>query len=80
VHDVRRHATGEKHFVHPVVGALDLHFEGTRLMSDPGLSLLLYSAEPGSPTADALRLLGSVAATDRRDAVDAAGRGATDQR
>jgi len=80
VHDVRRHATGEKHFVHPVVGALDLHFEGTRLMSDPGLSLLLYSAEPGSPTADALRLLGSVAATDRRDAVDAAARGATDRR
>ncbi|NQX22826.1 helix-turn-helix transcriptional regulator [Curtobacterium sp. VKM Ac-2852] len=80
VHDVRRHATGEKHFVHPVVGALDLHFEGTRLMSDPGLSLLLYSAEPGSPTADALRLLGSVAATDRCDAVDAAGRGATDRR
>ncbi|NQW92393.1 helix-turn-helix domain-containing protein [Curtobacterium sp. VKM Ac-2861] len=79
VHDVRRHATGEKHFVHPVVGALDLHFEGSRLMSDPGLSLLLYSAEPGSPTADALRLLGSVAATDRRDAVDAAGRGAADR-
>lgn len=77
-HDVRRHATGEKHFVHPVVGVLDLHFEGSRLMSDPGLSLLLYSAEPGSPTADALRVLGSVAATERRDAVHAAGRSASD--
>lgn len=69
-HDVRRHATGEKHFVHPMVGALDLFFEGTRLMSDSSLSFLLYTAEPGSPTADALRLLGSVDATDRRDARD----------
>jgi transcriptional regulator with XRE-family HTH domain len=71
-HDVRRHATGEKHFVHPVVGALDLSFEGARLMSDPSLSFLFYTAEPGSPTADALRLLGSVDATDRRDALHAA--------
>lgn len=66
-HDVRRHATGEKHFTHPVVGALDLSFEGSRLMSDPALSFLLYTAEPGSPTADALRLLGSIDATERRD-------------
>ncbi|MFS2031264.1 helix-turn-helix transcriptional regulator, partial [Curtobacterium sp. CT11-45] len=65
-HDVRRHGTGEKHFVHPVVGALDLLFEGSRLMSDPALSFLLYTAEPGSPTADALRLLGSLDATERR--------------
>jgi transcriptional regulator with XRE-family HTH domain len=71
-HDVRRHGTGEKHFVHPVVGALDLLFEGSRLMSDPALSFLLYTAEPGSPTADALRLLGSLDATERRDAAHAA--------
>jgi transcriptional regulator with XRE-family HTH domain len=62
-HDVRRHATGVKHFIHPVVGPLDLVFEGTELMADPGLSLLLYTAEPGSATADALRLLASWTAT-----------------
>jgi|SRR5579875_771111 len=62
-HDVRRHATGVKHFIHPVVGPLDLVFEGTELMADPGLSLLLYTAEPGTATADALRLLASWAAT-----------------
>lgn len=77
VHDVRRHATGEKHFIHPVVGALDLYFEGSRLMSDPSLSFLMYTAEPGSPTADALRLLGSVAATERRDALHTADPGTT---
>ncbi len=35
-------------------------------MSDPSLSFLVYTAEPGSPTADALRVLGSIAATDER--------------
>jgi len=64
-HDVRRHASGTKHFHHPIVGDLDLVFEGSELMADPGLSLLLYSAEPGSPTADALRLLASWAATQQ---------------
>lgn len=69
-HDVRRHATGEKHFVHPLVGPLHLYFEGARLMSDPSLSFLVYSAEPGSPTAEALRLLGTLAATEARERAD----------
>lgn len=67
-HDVRRHATGTKNFIHPVVGNLDLLFEGAELMAEPGLSLLLYTAEPGSPTADALRLLASWASTPQLDA------------
>jgi hypothetical protein len=62
-HDVRRHATGEKHFIHPVVGPLDLVFEGADLMADPGLNLLIYTAEPGSPTREALQLLASWALT-----------------
>ena len=44
-HDVRKHATGTKHFHHRVVGDLDLVFEGADLAADPGLSLLLYSAD-----------------------------------
>ncbi|WP_345377345.1 helix-turn-helix domain-containing protein [Frondihabitans cladoniiphilus] len=58
-HDVRRHATGTKHFVHSLVGPLDLVFEGTELVADPGLHLLVYAAEPGTPTAEALSLLAS---------------------
>jgi transcriptional regulator with XRE-family HTH domain len=65
-HDVRRHATGEKHFRHSVVGRLDLLFESTDLMADPGWKLLIYTAEPGSPTADALKLLASWAATQEQ--------------
>jgi transcriptional regulator with XRE-family HTH domain len=62
-HNVRIHTTGVKHFHHPVVGDLDLPFESLPLPADPSQSLLIYTAEPGSPTEDALRLLASWAAT-----------------
>jgi transcription regulator MmyB-like protein len=62
-HDVRQHLTGTKRLHHPVVGDLDLRFETMELPADPGLTLLLYTAEPASPTADALNLLASWAAT-----------------
>jgi len=62
-HHVRIHATGVKRLHHPVVGDLDLSFESFPLAADPGQSLLTYTAEPGSPTQDALNLLASWAAT-----------------
>ncbi len=62
-HDVRRHASGEKHFNHPIVGRLDLVFESADLATDPGWKLLIYAAEPASPSADALVLLASWAAS-----------------
>lgn len=62
-HNVRRHYSGFKHFHHPVVGELRLLFEAMELSADTGLSLFIYPAEPGSPSADALRLLASWAAT-----------------
>jgi transcriptional regulator with XRE-family HTH domain len=65
-HDVRRHATGEKHFSHPVVGRLDLLFESADLPADPGWKLLIYTADPASPTADGLALLASWAATNEQ--------------
>ncbi|MFS0728707.1 helix-turn-helix transcriptional regulator [Curtobacterium sp. 1P10AnD] len=64
-HDVRRHYAGVKSFRHPVVGPLELHFQTLELAEDPGLSLTIYPATPGSPTADALRVLASWAATER---------------
>jgi transcriptional regulator with XRE-family HTH domain len=62
-HNVRFHRTGLKDIHHPVVGDLHLTFEAMELPADPGLALVVYSAEPGSPSADALHLLASWAAT-----------------
>jgi transcriptional regulator with XRE-family HTH domain len=58
-HNVRQHFTGVKHIIHPVVGELHLLFEAMELSADIGLSLYVYSAEPGTPNDDAVRRLAS---------------------
>ncbi|GAA5195367.1 helix-turn-helix transcriptional regulator [Microbacterium jejuense] len=58
-HDVRTHGTGTKRFVHPVVGELTLAYEELALTAEPGTVMLIYTAEPGSPSAERLRLLAS---------------------
>ncbi|MGH3258217.1 MAG: transcriptional regulator [Streptosporangiaceae bacterium] len=68
-HDVRLHRTGLKHFRHPAIGLLDLMFEAMALEADEGLTLTAYTAEPGTPSHDGLRLLASWAATHKRDDV-----------
>jgi transcriptional regulator with XRE-family HTH domain len=62
-HDVQLHRTGTKHIHHPVVGDLHLSYEVMELPADPGLSLVAFSAEANSSTADALRFLASWATT-----------------
>ena len=59
-HDVRH--TGTKRFRHPLVGDLTVAFNATELPADPGLTLTVYTAEPGSPTEENLALLASWAA------------------
>jgi transcriptional regulator with XRE-family HTH domain len=56
-HDVGFHRAATKQMHHPLVGDLTLAFEMLELPADPGLSVLTYSAEPGSPSEDALREL-----------------------
>ncbi len=58
-HDVRTHGTGTKHFHHPVVGDLVLAYESLDLRSEPGLAMTIYTAEPGSHSAQNLALLAS---------------------
>lgn len=67
-HDVRIHGAGTKRFRHPVVGDLTLAYEELSVTAEPGQVLLVYTAEPGSPSAERLRLLASWAAgADARD-------------
>jgi transcriptional regulator with XRE-family HTH domain len=63
-HDVRLHRTGVKKLHHPVVGDLELTYEGMELPADPGLMMFVYMAEPASPSEDGLKLLASWAATE----------------
>ncbi|MDI6103030.1 hypothetical protein QLQ12_30890 [Actinoplanes sp. NEAU-A12] len=63
-HNVRMHTTGVKLLHHPVVGDLDLPFETFPLGADPSQVLLTYTAEPASPSQDALSLLASWAANN----------------
>ena len=63
-HEVRAKTAQTKHFDHPVVGEMSLRFENFEVSSAPGQHLVVYHAEPGSPEADALELLGSFTASD----------------
>jgi transcriptional regulator with XRE-family HTH domain len=62
-HDVRFHRSGTKRFHHPLVGDLTLAYEGLELPADAGLTLVTYSAEPGSTSEAALEELGRWSAT-----------------
>jgi hypothetical protein len=59
-HEVRLHGAGSKLFHHTLVGNLDLAYENVDMISDPGLTLTIYAAEPASRTAEALRLLAAL--------------------
>jgi transcriptional regulator with XRE-family HTH domain len=73
-HNVRFHRTGLKRFHHPAVGDLTLTFEALNLAADPGLYISAYTAEAGSPSDDALRLLATWAATLDQAVTDPAAR------
>ena len=62
-HDVREHRTGIKSVTHPIVGELDLTFQAMDLSSDRGLTMIVFSAAPGSSSYDGLQLLANWAAT-----------------
>ncbi|ROQ39757.1 helix-turn-helix protein [Frondihabitans sp. PhB188] len=63
-HDVHQHRAGIKRMNHPVVGEMELTYEAMELRQDPGLTLLTYTAEPDTVSADRLRLLESWAASE----------------
>jgi hypothetical protein len=58
-HNVREHRTGVKLMTHPVVGDINLAYEAIELSSAREQLLIVYTAEPGSASHDALALLAS---------------------
>ncbi|AUS80732.1 XRE family transcriptional regulator [Actinoalloteichus sp. AHMU CJ021] len=64
-HSVRGKTRDAKDFQHPEVGALTLSYESFDVRGAPGQQLVIYHAEPGSPSARALALLGTLSATSR---------------
>jgi len=64
-HNVRFHDTGTKEFRHPVVANITTTYNRMELAADPGLAITIYTAEPGTKSAEALNLLASWAATPR---------------
>lgn len=68
-HDIRRKTHETKRFHHRLVGELTLHYESLTVNSAPGQQLVVYQAEPGSPSEQALALLGSLTAEVEHPAV-----------
>lgn len=68
-HNVHLHTGGRKKINHPVVGRLELMYDSLQIAAAPGLTLLVYTAQPGSPSADALQLLASWSADEEGAAV-----------
>ncbi|NUS54076.1 MAG: helix-turn-helix domain-containing protein, partial [Streptomycetaceae bacterium] len=66
---VRAAAFGAHTYHHPVVGELTLAYEAVRPPQDRGLLLVVLTAEAGTPSADALQLLGIVGARRTEEAV-----------
>jgi transcriptional regulator with XRE-family HTH domain len=69
-HDVRYHDTGVKRFHHPLVGNLEVTYEGMTLAADRELVIFVFTAEVGSKTEEALNLLASWTATADEPALD----------
>jgi transcriptional regulator with XRE-family HTH domain len=64
-HDVRGKTHDSKSFRHRDVGDLVLEYHAFDIKGSPGLQLIVYQAESGSPSAEKLQLLASLHAAPR---------------
>jgi len=65
-HAVRQCRSSVRGFRHPLVGGLALNEEVMELVQDAGQRMVIYSADPGSPSESALRLLAGITAEQAR--------------
>jgi transcriptional regulator with XRE-family HTH domain len=61
-HDVEYYRSGVQPFRHPIAGDLILDYDALELPADPGLTIIAYTAKPGSPARQALDVLAAWAA------------------
>lgn len=67
-HPVRTCTEGVKHLRHPLVGTMELTFQSLTLPGSGGQRMIAYSADPGTPSEAALRLLAGLSDPDREQA------------
>ncbi|MER7483901.1 helix-turn-helix transcriptional regulator [Streptomyces sp. NPDC126510] len=65
-HNVHRHSRGRKIVNHRVAGTMDLAYDDFALPGDPYVSITTYTADPDTPSADALTLLATWADTHKQ--------------
>jgi hypothetical protein len=65
---VRQCRASVRGFRHPLVGGLTLNEEIMELVQDEGQRLIVYTAEPGSPSEAGLRLLAGLTAEEHGQA------------
>jgi transcriptional regulator with XRE-family HTH domain len=65
--DVRAHRAGTKTFRHPLIGEVTLPYETLRIDAASNQILTVYTPQPGTPEADAIRLLASWNADNQRN-------------
>lgn len=71
-HRVRAQRSGRKEFLHPTAGELSLDFQVLDVRGTADQTLLIYTAEPHSRSAQALAFLGGWASADRAPSADVA--------
>ncbi|WP_230194132.1 helix-turn-helix domain-containing protein [Streptomyces coriariae] len=71
-HDVAMRGNGVKKLRHPVVGELTLDWNTLTCGTDPDQHIIVWNAEPGTPSHDGLRLLASWSVDQKPSATDAA--------
>jgi transcriptional regulator with XRE-family HTH domain len=76
VHDVTYYRSGIQPFRHPIVGDIDLDYDALEIATDPGLTIVAYTAAPDSEASKALCLLGNRLSPQQADpaAVDNLGK------
>ena len=65
-HDVKERSHGVKRFRHAIAGEITVSYEALHLPADPGMTLMIYTVEAGSPSAAAMQRLIALLDSRRR--------------